>query len=117
MAGYKAVSKKALCSVFSQVMVKLDSAREHKEIFRQIGFGIIQIALRLKDLAMQDSNLTVALNATVQSARCMEMQKADLGVEEGFSVTVTRAAQQAQPTATGPKRKGAPTTKKTEITR
>jgi hypothetical protein len=117
MAGFSSSSKKALCAIFSQVMVKLDSARHHKELFREIGFGEVQIILRMKELAMQNSNLTVASNMTVQASRCMDMQKGELDPAEGFSITVTRAAQPAQPTETGPMRKHAPSTKKGEITR
>lgn len=117
MAGYKSSSKKALCSVFGQVMVKLDSARHHKEIMRSIGFGEVQVILRMKELAFQNSNLTVALNATVQGSRCLDMQKGEVDVGDGFSVTVRRASESAKPTETGPDRKHAPKTKKGEITR
>jgi len=98
-------------------MVKLDSARHHKDLFRQIGFGEVQIVLRMKELAMQNSNLTVASNMTVQAARCMEMQKGDVDAADGFSISVTRASEPGQRAETGPARKGAPTTKKSTITR
>jgi hypothetical protein len=117
LAGYSTSSKKAACAIFAQVMVKLDSARHHKEIFRSLGFGEVQIALRLKELAFQNSNLTVALNATVQGSRCLDMQKGEVDVGEGFSVTVRRADEPGKKADTGPQRKHAAQAKKGEITR
>jgi hypothetical protein len=117
LAGYKCSNNRGFCSVFAQVMVKLDSARHHKELFRQLGWGEVRIALRFMELAQQNLNLTVALGATVQSARCLEMQKSDILGDEGFSISVTRAPTQAEKAETGPNRKGAASGKKEQITR
>jgi hypothetical protein len=117
MAGYSSTSKKGLCAIFAAVMVKLDSARHHKALFREIGFGEVQIILRMKELAMQNSNLTVASNMTVQASRCMDMQKGEVDAADGFTITVTRAAEPGQKAETGPARRGAPTEKKGSITR
>jgi len=117
MADYKAKSAKALATIARMIISKLDSVRHHKEIFREIGFGEVQIALRLKQLAMQEANLTVALNATAQASKCMEMQKGDVDPADGFGVTVTRPSEQAKPEATGPQRKAVQDGPKKEISR
>lgn len=98
-------------------MVKLNSARHHKDIMRSIGWGEIQVILRLKELALQNSNLTVALNSTVQSSRCLDMQKGEVDVGDGFSVTVRRSSEPGKKAETGPQRRHAPSQKKSEITR
>jgi hypothetical protein len=117
MAGYKCKSKKALCLAFNQVMVKLDNARHHKQLFREIGFGEVQIILRMKELATQNSNLTVAANMTVAAARCLDMQKGEVDAADGFSITVRRSDEPGSKTETGPQRSGAPTERKSTITR
>ena len=117
MAGFKAKSKKALCVIFAQVMVKLDSARDHKQLFREIGFGEVQLILRMKQLAMQNFNLTVASNMVTQASRCLDLQKGEVEGPEGFTITVTRAAQPGEKVETGPARANAPSSKKGVITR
>jgi hypothetical protein len=66
---------------------------------------------------MQEGNKNVALNATIASAKCLEMQKPDVSLEEGFTMTVRQADKQASKAETGPGRTGGPTEKKVEVTK
>ena len=65
----------------------------------------------MKQLMLQDQNLTVAKDMTIHASKMLEMLNplADL---EGFQINVTRAAEQAKPERTGPDRQRPSTTEK-----
>jgi hypothetical protein len=78
-----------------------------KQILRDSGLGEARVANRLKELMMQNVNLTVAKDMTIHASKMLEMLN-PLQDVDGFSISITRAAEPAQPEKTGPDRERAP---------
>ena len=114
LAGYKAKSPKALIAVFNLAVSKWERGGSAKQILRDSGLGEARVANRLKQLMMQDVNLTVAKDMTIHASKMLEMLN-PLQDMEGFSISVTRAAESAQPEKTGPDRESAKIAKERKI--
>ncbi len=104
MAGYESKSKKVLVSITNRVIAKWERAGHAKEIFRKAGLGEARVALRMKELMMQNESLPVAKDMVIHASKVLEMVGAEYG-DEGFSIVVVRADKQAKPADTGPHRK------------
>jgi len=70
--------------------------------------------MRLKELMFQNVNLTVAKDMTIHASKMLEMLN-PLQDVDGFSISVTRAAEPAQPEKTGPDREQAKVAKERKI--
>jgi hypothetical protein len=96
------------------VVSKWERGGSAKQILRDSGLGEGRVAMRLKQLMMQDQNLTVAKDMTIHASKMLEMLN-PLADIDGFSISVTRAAETAQPEKTGPDREGARVAKERKI--
>jgi hypothetical protein len=104
LAGYKAQSPKVLIGLFNKVVAKWERGGHAKEIFRKSGVGEARVAMRMRELMMQNLSLPVAKDMVVHASKILEMLGADFA-DEGFQLVVVRAAKQAKPADTGPHRK------------
>jgi hypothetical protein len=104
LAGYKAKSQKVLIGIFNRVVAKWERAGHAKEIFRKAGLGEARVAMRMRELMLQNQSLPVAKDMVVHASKILEVLGADFA-NEGFQLVVVRAAKQAKPADTGPHRK------------
>jgi hypothetical protein len=74
------------------------------DIFRKTGLGELRVALRMRQLAMQNQNLGVAKDMIVHASKIMDLVNPALDLSDGFEIRVTRAEKPAAPTPTGPDR-------------
>jgi hypothetical protein len=71
--------------------------------------------MRLRELMMQNQNLTVAKDMAVHASKMLEMLN-PLQDIEGFSIQVTRAEKPAKPVETGPGREQRDAAKDKKVT-
>ena len=74
------------------------------DIFRQAGLGELRVALRIRQLAMQNQNLGVAKDMTIHASKIMDLVNPAMDLADGFEIRIKRAETQAKPTPTGPDR-------------
>jgi hypothetical protein len=104
LAGYKANSPKVLLMVFNKIVAKWEKAGHAKEIFRKSGVGEARVAMRMRELMLQNVSLPVAKDMVIHASKILEMVGAEFD-DSGFQLVVLRAEKQAKPTETGPHRK------------
>jgi hypothetical protein len=66
-------SVKAQIAYFNMVIGKWERGGSAKEILRSAGVGEARVALRLRELMMQNQNLTVAKDMAVHASKMLEM--------------------------------------------
>jgi hypothetical protein len=96
-------SVKARIAYFNMVVGKWERGGSAKEILRAAGVGEARVALRLRELMMQNQNLTVAKDMAVHASKMLEMLN-PLQDIEGFAINVTRSDKPSKPVETGPGR-------------
>jgi hypothetical protein len=74
------------------------------DTFRSAGLGELRVALRMRQLMMQDKNLGVAKDMAIHVSKIMDLVNPALDLADGFEIRVKRAAEPAKPTPTGPDR-------------
>jgi len=91
--------------MFNRVIAKWARGGHAKEIFRKAGLGEARVALRMRELMMQNQSLPVAKDMVVHASKILELVGADFSGDDGFQTVVVRAEKQAKPADTGPHRK------------
>jgi len=86
-AGYKGKSKQALCNTARRIIQKFESLTDTREIFRRIGLGEIQVALKIKEL-MNDPSKTIQARATELAAKIMGMTKETIDLQQGIQIVI-----------------------------
>jgi hypothetical protein len=104
LAGYKAKSPKTLITIFNRVIAKWERGVHRLDTFRSAGLGELRVALRMRQLMMQDKNLGVAKDMAVHVSKIMDLVNPALDLADGFEIRVKRAEKQAEPQRTGPER-------------
>jgi hypothetical protein len=104
MAGYQSSSQKTLVRIFNRVVAKWERGVHRLDIFRKAGLGELRVALRMRQLMLQNQNLGVAKDMAVHVSKIMDLVNPALDLSDGFEIRVTRAAEPAKPTPTGPDR-------------
>jgi hypothetical protein len=103
-AGYQSSSQKTLVRIFNQVVAKWERGVHRLDIFRKAGLGKLRVALRIRQLMLQNQNLGVAKDMAVHVTKIMDLVNPSLDLSDGFEIRVRRAETQAKPTPTGPDR-------------
>ena len=104
LAGYQSNSQKTLVRIFNRVVAKWERGVHRLDIFRKAGLGELRVALRMRQLAMQNQNLGVAKDMTIHASKIMDLVNPALDLSDGFEIRVKRAEAPAKPTPTGPDR-------------
>jgi hypothetical protein len=101
---YKDKSAKTLITIFNRVIAKWERGVHRLDTFRSAGLGELRVALRMRQLMMQDKNLGVAKDMAVHVSKIMDLVNPALDLVDGFEIRVKRAEKQAEKQATGPER-------------
>ena len=104
LAGYQAKSHKNLVRIFNRVVAKWERGVHRLDVFRSAGLGEARIALRIRQLMMQNTNLGVAKDMAIHASKIMDLVNPALDLADGFEIRVKRAEAPAKPTPTGPDR-------------
>jgi hypothetical protein len=104
LSGYKAKSLKALVRIFNRVVAKWERGVHRLDIFRQAGLGELRVALRMRQLMMQDQNLAVSKDMVIHATKILDLVNPAFDLSDGFEIRVRRAEKQAEPVKTGPDR-------------
>lgn len=97
-------SKRALTLLTNQIISKWERSTSAKETLRQAGLGELRVAMRLKELALQNESLAVAKDMTIHATKILDMVSPELGELDGFAVIVHRPGEQGKAVETGPQR-------------
>ena len=104
LAGYQSNSQKNLVRLFNRVIAKWERGVHRLDIFRSAGLGELRVALRMRQLMMQNQNLGVAKDMAIHASKIMDLVNPAFDLSDGFEVRVKRAAEPAKPAKTGPDR-------------
>jgi hypothetical protein len=74
------------------------------DIFRAAGLGEVRVAMRMRQLMMQNESLGVAKDMVVHASKILDLVNPALDLADGFEVRVKRAEKPAEPAKTGPDR-------------
>lgn len=86
-AGYKATQPRYVRFLAKKIIQKYESqGGDHQKIFREIGFGEVEIAMGIKNLAQNAKSEMVRLNALALAAKCLGLTKEQLEGAGGITI-------------------------------
>jgi hypothetical protein len=95
-AGYKATQPRYVRFLAKKIIQKYESqGGDHQKIFREIGFGEVEIAMGIKNLAQNAKSEMVRLNALALAAKCLGLTKEQVEGVGGITIIFEVADQPA----------------------
>ena len=86
-AGYKATQPRYVRFLAKKIIQKYESqGGDHQKIFREIGFGEVEIAMGIKNLAQNAKSEMVRLNALALAAKCLGLTKEQVEGAGGITI-------------------------------
>ena len=82
-------------------MAKWERGVHRLDVFRSAGLGEARIALRIRQLMMQNTNLGVAKDMAIHASKIMDLVNPALDLADGFEIRVKRAEAAGEANAHG----------------